>query len=209
MRIAPLVVCAVLLPVAGAAQPQAAAAGGPLSALYAFVRVGAVVPQHQDLDLYDAGPAFEVGAGYALGSHLAIEAAMGRFSMAGSASWSDPVGGVEKLDVRLSGIPITGTLKLALPMSPLELHALAGVGVHFVSERVDLSRPNLAGGSFSGSDHDTVPGFHVGAGASIAVTPRLLVGADVRYLLASTHTFDAEAGMDSLLMGASLAYRFR
>lgn len=200
-----LVALATLLPIASFAQTDAA---GRNSTSYLQVRLGAVIPQHEDLDGYDSGLAFDVGIGFFLNPNVAIEAGLGRFSISAEDSYYDyDLAATVTARDTASAIPLTGTLKLGAPIEDKAfLYGLAGAGLYFVSDTFKISAPGY--GSASEDDSATAFGLHFGGGASLYLAPRWTIGAEVRYLVSKVELFEVSSNIDSLVATANVGYRF-
>jgi opacity protein-like surface antigen len=121
------------------------------------------------------------------------------------------------IPVRWSRIPLTGSaeasaisvsasLKAIAPVDRLELFALAGPGLYFVSSRGTASTPGF--GAATVSDNSNAFGFHFGGGASVRVSPQVSLGAELRYIIATVKIFGQNNGMDSLIAQGTLGLRF-
>lgn len=195
-----LVVLTLLLPIAARAQ----------SPVFSYVqaRFGAVVPQHDDLEAFDAGPAFEVALGWFLNPNVAVEAAVGRFSVVAKDSFYDSgLGTTVSWKETASAVPVTGTLKLGVPLAGAGfLYGLGGVGLYFVRDEYEESAPGYGTGSVD--DSDTTLGFHLGGGALARLNQQWAIGAELRYFMASVKLYDVKGNIDSVSVTGSLAYRF-
>lgn len=197
---------------ASPALSQAQAPQGMISAAsgretYVLGKIGAVIPQHKDLDSFDNGLAFEVAIGREISPNFAIEASVGRFSFSGSQSGYDPsVGAVVTASADVSAISVMGSLKAIAPLDKFSVYALAGIGVYFISASGDASAPGYYPVSYS--DNANTVGFHVGGGASIRVSPQATLGAELKYVIATAKVYDTNNGLDSLIVGAMLGFAF-
>ncbi len=82
---------------------------------------------------------------------------------------------------------------------------VAGAGLCFVSVNSDVSAPGYL--PASDSDEDTALGFRFGGGLSAAIAPRVFLGAEIRYSIASVKLYDTNVSIDSLTIAGSLGYR--
>jgi opacity protein-like surface antigen len=90
------------------------------------------------------------------------------------------------------------------PFDQLSLYALAGIGIYVVSAEAEFTAPGYV--PATDSDYDTPVGFHFGGSISARVAPRVSLGAELRYFVASG-TFDGiNLGLNSIIAGATLAY---
>lgn len=207
MKTVALSVAAVLaaLPLTSQAQEPYPSAPPAARQTYFAARLGAVVPQHEDVEGFDNGLAFDLALGRRLSPNVALEASVGRFAMSTSGTIFDPTLGTVDAEVQLAAIPVTATAKLIAPAGSLEIFGLVGAGVYFVEGSMELSD---GVSSLSVSDDTTTFGFHFGGGFAAHLSPQVTLGLDLRYVVASEDTFDVEGRMDSLLVGGTLAFSF-
>ncbi len=191
-------------PPAAYAPPAPAYAGGP-SRTYVAVKLGLVAPQHSDLDGMDSGFAIEGTLGYRLHPNIALELSLGRWSMSGSESITDPTVGTINGKLEFVGYPLLLTAKAVLPLDRIQLYALAGGGVHFVTATAKLDAPGL-GLTASESDSSSPFAFHFGGGLSVDLAPRIAVGAEVRYVIGEMTAFDATGHFDHLFVAGTLTF---
>lgn len=192
---------------AGPVVPAAQDVEPVASSTYAVVRAGGTFPQHEDLDGYDNGFAFEGGVGLDLASGLALEATVGRFAVDASVTGYDPdISGPATITSTASAISVGATLKAGVPLGSVHLYGLAGGALYFVT--VDARW--TASGYYPAeiSDRDTTVGFHFGAGLSARVSPKASLGVEAKYVIASATLFDSPGNIDSLLVTGGLAYKF-
>jgi opacity protein-like surface antigen len=197
-------VAALLASVAVATQAQTTLAP---SATYVALRLAAVMPQHDDLDEYDTGFGFEAAFGRRVGPNLAIEASLGRYGF-GDTQTEDDFGVTYKLERDVTAVPLMGTVKGILPAGNVDLYGLVGVGVYFLSFSGELREDGFVIDELE--DDATTFGVHLGAGIAASLTPRLTLGGELKYIVANAEFEDAdeEIGIDSILIGASIAYSF-
>jgi opacity protein-like surface antigen len=174
---------------------RAGSAGSTAVSKYFFARAGAIVPKHDDLEGFDTGLAFEGGLGFRTSPNFAFELAAGRYAV----TRTNPV---FEFKQTAAAIPVTGTAKLIAPAGKVEAYGLVGAGVQFASVKRE------EGGSDSDSDHATAFAFHFGGGLSAALSPNLTFSAELKYVIAKAKLFDEDVGLDSLVIGGGLGYRF-
>jgi opacity protein-like surface antigen len=195
-------VLAMLVPPAALAQPvQASRSGGT----YVFGRLGAVIPQHDDLEGFDNGLAFEAGLGSRINPNLAIEGSIGHFAMKARETLFDPTLGPVAVSADFSAIPVVGTAKFIAPTGNLDLYALLGAGLYFTQLNGSGS---VTGLSVDVSDSDTSVGIHLGGGLSVNLAPNVNAGAELRYVIGSAELFDEKGRFDSLLLTGHVGFRF-
>ena len=169
--------------------------------VYAGVKAGAVIPQDADLKTFGDGMLLEAAAGYRLSSNLGFELAAGRFSMDGTQTvvyGTIPVAASETV----IAYPLTASVKAMLPVGRMRLHALAGGGIYFISVKSE----GRVGGSviYGDSDSSSPLALHAGAGISLALSGRVELGAEVRYVTGNARIFDETWHFDSVLLGGML-----
>jgi opacity protein-like surface antigen len=179
---------------------------------YLNARIGAYMPQHEDLDAdgFGAGLAGEVAVGRRFTPMFAAELGVGHFrSSSDPITFFDPdLGADVSVDFDLAVTPIVATAKLLLPAGALEPYALAGVGLYIAKL---TGNADVGGLSASVSDDDTVLGIHLGAGAQIHVTPMASLGLELRYVMAKaefTDFTDQSMGLDGLQISGGATFRF-
>jgi opacity protein-like surface antigen len=187
-------------PPPGAYPPPAA--GSP-SRTYATVKLGIVTPQHSDLDGMDSGWAIEGAVGYKVNPNFALEFSVGRWEMSGSQSTYDPTLGPVDVKLTFVGYPVLLTAKGILPLDKIQLYAAAGAGVHFITATGDVSASAL-GLSASTSDSSTPFAVHVGGGFDVHVTPTVLLGGELRYVIGELSAFGTTGHFDNLVIAGGL-----
>lgn len=178
---------------------------------YLNARVGAYMPQGEDLDDlgFGAGLAGELAVGRRFTPMFAAEVGVGHFRSSSDAiTIFDPDVGDVSVDFDLAVTPILATAKLLLPAGALEPYALAGAGLYLAEM---TGKASVGGMSASVSDKDNVFGFHLGAGAAIAVTPAASLGLELRYVIANAEFsdfYDQSIGLEGLQISGGATFRF-
>lgn len=178
---------------------------------YLNARVGAYMPQDEDLDDggFGAGLAGELAVGRRFTPMFAAELGVGHFRSSSDAiTIFDPDVGDVSVDFDLAVTPILATAKLLLPAGALEPYALAGAGLYMAEMTGNAS---VGGMSASVSDKDNVFGFHLGAGAAINVTPAASLGLELRYVIANAEFsdfYDQSIGLEGLQISGGATFRF-
>jgi hypothetical protein len=229
VRRAALAITALLPLLASAQEPsEAAAPRAPSARAYAFASAGPLFALGDDLKALglDVGMAVELGAGYRVARHLAVELATGY------ASWTNhtsslvrtadapgaPIAQLEA-DRALSGIPVLASMRLSTEWRRIELFAVVGGGVSFTS--YDLASGSTSSGTTSVHASDAVFVLSGGAGASVLVARDVSIGIQARYAH-GTATYrrgsppstttqsagDLEVPLDSVTAAATVACRF-
>jgi opacity protein-like surface antigen len=196
-KLAVAVVTALLVPAAARAQPVSSPSG-PGPDTYLELRAGGFLPQHDDLDVLDAG--WEIGGAFGarFSPYLGVEAGVGYLRATAVES------GVTHT---FSDVPITATLRLRAPYKVAEFSLLGGVGLH-VASISDEQQLSGAAPETTFSDTAAAFGFHVGASAAFNLSPTMVVGVDVRRTFAEPKFDGVGARIDALHVLLALGYHF-
>jgi opacity protein-like surface antigen len=170
---------------------------------YLAARAGVVVPQHDDLQGFENGFSIEGAVGYLFSPNFALELSLGRWEMSGSGSAYDPTIGPLNAKLEFVGYPLLATAKVILPIDRVQLHVLAGGGVHFISARGEVSAPAL-GLSRQTTDSTSPFAIHLGGGLAFQVSPRAVIGAELRYVIGEMTVLDATGHFDHLVISGSV-----
>jgi opacity protein-like surface antigen len=116
---------------------------------------------------------------YKIGSMLAFEGTLG---FRGKQVFNFGTVSGNQLYADVSAVPLTASLVLFLPLRSTSFvpYGLIGAGLYILS--MDYS-PDI--NKVTGDETKTKLGGHLGAGASLSLTPAVIAHADVRYLLLS------------------------
>jgi opacity protein-like surface antigen len=156
---------------------------------YATLKLGAYLPQANDVKDFDTSFAGEVAFGRYFHPNFAAELGVGYTKTSGS-------GDAEGVDLTI--VPITLGLKGALPLGNIEPYAMAGVGAYYAKAE---------GEGFS--ENDTTFGFFLGLGANFNLTTNIFLGVEGKYFWAKPSFGDGgEAKIDGINLTANLGYRF-
>lgn len=170
---------------------------------YLGVRAGAVIPQNGDLKAFGNGMLMEAAAGYRLAPNLGLELAVGRFSMDGTQNVVYGTVTVAASET-VTAYPVTASVKASLPVDRMQLYALFGGGIYFVSVKAE----GKLGSSLVYSDSDSASplALHAGGGISLALSERVELGAEVRYVTGNARIFNETWHFDSVLLGGMLTF---
>jgi opacity protein-like surface antigen len=177
-----------------------------------LARLGARVPMEKDLadDLRDLGFGtglnLEAGLVWAFSSMVAFEGTLGYY--ASSATRSD----TEKLSLNVI------TMSAALRFSPLTFgrvtpYLAGGASAHLAKLTTKVSDP-VYGGAVEDTMDASPFGWDVGAGAEVAVAPKVRLGLDARYAIVNGEFESSggysrlEVGMNAIRASAALSYAF-
>jgi opacity protein-like surface antigen len=179
------------------------------STTYVAVRLGAVMPKHDDLEGFDNGLALEGAVGFYVDKNIALELGVGRFAMSYRDSGYVDVGGYlypATGTIDLAAYSVTGSAKLVLPVDKARLYALLGGGMYFMSGDAELDVEGFAPETESNSA--SAFGFHFGGGVEVRVSPRVSLGAEVKYIIGKVDLWDSgtDNNFDSMTLGAALSY---
>lgn len=179
------------------------------------LRLGMYDPSDDDSDsmmsIFDEGIDLEAAIGVEVHPNVVLEGAIGYYRTSSDRmSFYDPLDGTTmSAKFGLSVIPITASIRLGGQIERLSLYGLAGVGVHMASLEADAEITDSFGFTGSGtvSDDDTAFGFHLGAGASVQVSPGARVGVEIRRTFVDATLMDESVELGGLRIGATLAFR--
>jgi opacity protein-like surface antigen len=149
-----------------------------------------------DLDTKD-GYGGELAIGYNLISTLAIELEGGYFEIKNSDSSARVLG-----DIKLKVIPALVTLKLLIPLGPVEPFGEIGGGAYFTKVEADNERIDIS------SSTETSYGLHAGAGLNINVTNTFFLGGEWRYIWARQSANRNDIEIDGYMATGVLGLRF-
>ncbi len=191
--------------VAAAAAVRAQGVSEIASPYYISGRIGVFSPQHSDIDGFKTGFAGEIALGRRFLPNVAAELGVGHYRSHYEQTFYDPTTGMTQgVKGDLSVTPLTATAKVILPAGALEPYALVGAGLYMA----DLSAEASGFVSGSGSDSDTTFGYHLGAGASLAVSGAVSVGLEFRYLWVTPKFAGQSVGTDGYQITGGAAFRF-
>jgi opacity protein-like surface antigen len=173
---------------------------------YLFARAGALVPRASDVEAFDTGMTFEVGAGTRLTSYLAVEVATGYLLMTEDKTGSNTDVGSYRITQDLSAVPFVATARLTGRAFGFEGYALAGAGLYLWSLGGKVTSSLYDPYTFS-SAH-TGFGLHVGAGLSAPLSRRVSLGLEARYLVAQGTFLGRTSNLDSAIVTAGVGYAF-
>ncbi len=188
-------VAAVALVAASSAFAQSG--GSSQTGSYLQLRLGVFMPQGSDLDGFENGFAFDGAYGYRFHPNFAGEVGIGYLRSEASASAYGMTA-----NATLSDLPITASLKCILPLGPVDLYALLGVGLHSFTFQASVT------GVGSASESSSAFGMHAGAGVAFPVTSSVSLGVDLRYLAAKPSFSGASLNFKGLVGSGALVYRF-
>jgi hypothetical protein len=161
------------------------------------------------MSFFGNGVDLEVSVGFPLNPWFALEGAIGYYrSSSDTVSGSDPFLGDFSLQMDVSVIPITASLRATAHAGPVAFSALGGFGIHMAS--LEASASSSIFGSDSLSDDDTAFGAHLGGAVSVAVSERASIGLELRRTFVSvkfSEFSDEKFDLGGLRIGAMLAIR--
>lgn len=167
---------------------------------YFGAKVGAFLPNDDDLDGFDTGYSIEAFYGYEFNPNFALEAGVGYFRTEGSESDYDDYYNISiDMDGTISAIPLTLTAKGTYPLGQgFSLFAGAGVGAYFAQAEFDANAysPEFGHESISDDDSETAFGFHVVAGAEYKLANGMSALAEFKWFTAEPEftLFDEDMG---------------
>ena len=176
---------------------------------YFAVKMGAIIPKHDDVSGYDNGFALEGAIGYRVNRNVALEVSVGRFSMGFEESGYlyDDYGYsyAAKYTDEVVAYPVLGTARFIAPVDAIEVYGLVGAGMYIMSDDVELKIEGLL--PETDSDSDTPFALHVGGGMNFRVSPRAVLGAEVKYIIGKAEMYDVTSNFNSVLFGAFLGFQ--
>lgn len=161
---------------------DAYAAGSPYKN-YGIIKTGAFVPTG-DLDDadFDTGFNFAVAYGRYLGENLVLEGAFDFSSVEREYRGTTSFTGYYEAENDLSIAALMGSIKVVAPLGKASLYGGVGIGVYFVNMYAEVDT-SLRWEYDSDDEYDTVLGFHIVAGGSYDITPRIFIGLEGIYRL--------------------------
>jgi len=176
---------------------------------YVAVKAGMYSPQSDDLDEFGEGLNLEVSYGYYFNQYLAIDLGVGYFKTDASESYySDGRHVKEDTDIEVN--TLTVALNAIVPIDPVELYALGGVGGYYAygERKIDVSGV----GSDSADDTDVTFGGFLGAGLNLNITHEVFLGVEGKYQwVAADWEFEGEdvsADLDGWRITGNLGFKF-
>jgi outer membrane protein W len=166
---------------------------------YFDLKLGAYLPQANDVKDFDSSFYGELGFGYYFTRNFAVEIGVGYTKPGASVSAN---GSSASVDITV--IPATLGLRGSIPVGAFEPFATAGVGVYFTRAEASLSSP--AGGS--GSKNDDVVGYYLGLGSNFNVSPNVFLGVEGKYFWAKPSFEGVDIKIDGINLTANIGYRF-
>lgn len=173
--------------------PIAASGQGPD---YASLKVGAYLPESDDLKDFDESFYGEIGFGHHYSPNFVVELGAAYFETDGSITGNNASLGNFVIDDKISAIPITVIGKGVVRTGRVEFFGEVGGGVYFAEEKVSLSSSTL--GNQSLKDDDVAFGLILGAGANVDISPKTYIGLEGRYFLSEAKFGAAVQGIPVL-----------
>lgn len=171
---------------------------------YIVGKLGAYIPNSNDLDGFDTGFNGEVAIGHYFNPFVAVELGIGYFQTSGDVFVTnhDTFFGNEDIDVT----PLTLSLRLIQPLSrTTEIYAIGGIGAYFVYDDIDASNQF---GFIHLSDDTTAFGAHLGAGININLTRTLFIGGEFKYVWVTPELYGADVSLDGFRVHGNIGFRF-
>jgi len=170
---------------------------------YAVLKLGAYLPQADDVDEFDNSFYGELGFGHYFNPNSALEFGVGYTKSSASAF----VAGVGSANGDLTIIPITLGIKvLSSSMGNFEPFAMAGVGLYYTKAEADVSLTGV--GSGSASENDSAFGGFLGLGANFNISPNTFLGLEGKYFLATPSFEGIDVDINGINITANIGSRF-
>lgn len=167
---------------------------------YFDLKLGAYLPQANDVKDFDSSFYGELGYGYYFTQNFAVEIGVGYTKPGASVSAN---GSSASADITI--IPATLGLRGSIPIGTFEPFATAGVGVYFTKAEASVSSPTIGG---SGSKNDDVVGYYLGLGANFNVSPNVYLGVEGKYFWAKPSFEGVDVKIDGINLTANIGYRY-
>lgn len=159
---------------------------------YAILKLGAYIPQADDMDNFNDGFNVEVAVGQYINPNVAIDLSVG---------WLKSSGNVPGVSGQVRAYPVLLSIKGLVQVPRGELYVLVGGGVYFTD--VDVS-----GFGFSGSTTDTTSGFQAGVGGNFNLSGNVFLGLEGKYFWANPEWEGVNVHIDGIQATANIGYRF-
>jgi opacity protein-like surface antigen len=181
---------------------------------YATLKLGVYVPQSDDLEGFNEGFNGEIEFGHYYSPFFAVALNIGYFQTDATSSGTDALLGSFVLREEIAVTPITLTGRGIYPVGKFEFFAEVGGGIYYTKGKFDIS--SSAKGDILLIEYDTEFGYFVGAGVSVDITPKTVLGIECKYFFATAGFGAAVDGepirldtdLDGLLITVTLANRF-
>lgn len=159
---------------------------------YSILKLGAYIPQADDLENFNSGFNVEAAVGQYLNPNVALELSIGYLKSNGNDS------GVSG---QVRAYPVLLSVKGVVPLRRAELYVLAGGGVYFADVRVSAFGVSV-------DETDTTSGFQAGVGGNFNVSENVFLGLEGRYFWSNPRFDSVNVHMDGILVTANVGYRF-
>ncbi len=163
---------------------------------FVALRAGFATPRSSGFDHVDPGGDLELAVGRWFVPALGGELAVGWYSAEGDR--------ISTAHDEMSFVPVTATVKVAIPLGRFRPYALGGGGAYWTGWR-------RTGGSSAAAESDSAwyLGGHVGAGFAIRISRRALLTAEGRYAFGEVDVLGGKQSANAFrlqLLGLGLAF---
>jgi len=159
---------------------------------YATLKLGAYLPQADDMDNFNDGFNVEVAVGQYINPNVAVDFSFGYLKSNGS---SPGVSG------QVRAFPALLSIKGLIPVSIAELYVLVGGGVYFTDARVSAL-------GITDSESDITSGFQAGVGGNFNLSGNVFLGVEGKYFWAYPEFDSVKVHIDGIQATANIGYRF-
>jgi opacity protein-like surface antigen len=159
---------------------------------YATLKLGAYLPQADDMDNFNDGFNVEVAVGQYINPNVAVDLSFGYLKSNGSAP------GVSG---QVRAFPALLSIKGVLPVSSAELYVLVGGGVYFTDAQVSAL-------GITDSVSDITSGFQAGVGGNINLSGNVFLGFEGKYFWSYPEFDSIKVHIDGIQATANIGYRF-
>ena len=164
---------------------------------YATLKLGAYLPQADDMDNFNDGFNVEVAVGQYINPNVAVDFSFGYLKSNGS---------VPGVSGQVRAYPAVLSIKGVLPVSIVELYVLVGGGVYFTD-----AQKSTNGIIYTATD--ITSGFQAGVGGNINLSGNVFLGVEGKYFWSYpewsfTGIDSTKVHIDGIQATANIGYRF-
>ena len=159
---------------------------------YATLKLGAYLPQADDMDNFNDGVNVEVAVGQYINPNVAVDLSVGYLKSNGSGPGASG---------QIRAYPVLLSIKGVLPVSIVELYVLVGGGVYFTDAQVSAL-------GVTDKKTDTTSGFQAGVGGNVNLSNNVFLGLEGKYFWSYPEFDSVKVHIDGIQATANIGYRF-